>query len=194
MKKVLGIATLFLLLAFNVKDSINNPTTVTIAPESRLMISGTTNINTFNCNFDTNGLQKPIPVHYEKMGSKYIFKEATLVLNNLGFDCGSNGINRDFHALLKSKEHPELLLKLRTLEGDLKDDKQLMATVDITIAGNTNTYKIPVMKAQEEPGRISGDLTLGLSDFKLKAPKKALGLIVVHDAITISFDLEWELG
>jgi len=33
-----------------------------------------------------------------------------------------------------------------------------------------------------------------LGDFKLKAPTKALGLIVVHDSITINFDLVLQMN
>ena len=193
MKKIFYFATLFLLLAFNNKETLVNRTTVYIAPESRLMISGTTNVNTFNCEFDIERLQKSIPVHYEKVGEKYIFKKATLVLNNSGFNCGSKGINSDFHELLKSEEYPQILLKLKEIEGNPFNDSPLNATVDIKISGHTNSYTIPVTLAENSPSSVSGKLNLSLGDFKLKAPKKMLGLIVVHDSISIDFDLALQM-
>ncbi|MCM4169095.1 hypothetical protein KCTC52924_00139 [Arenibacter antarcticus] len=194
MKKVLGFTTILLLLAFNFKDSPVNHSVITIAPESRLMISGTTNINTFSCDFDTDRLKEPIPVHFEKIGEKYIFQKATLVLNNFGFDCGNRGINRDFHDLLESEEYPQIELKLKEIIGDILNASALTAVVEIKIAGIKNSYRIPVAIADNKPSCVSGALKLSLGDFKLKAPKKALGLIVVHDSITINFDLELQMG
>lgn len=193
MKKVLGFATFFLLLAFNFKEPPVNLGIVTIAPESRLMISGTTNISTFSCDFDTYGLKESIPVHYKKIDGKYIFNKATLVLSTLGFDCGGRGINRDFHELLQSGKHPQILLKLKEIEGDILHDSPIVAVVEIKIAGNTNSYKIPVTTDKNKTKSVSGALKLSLGDFQLKAPKKALGLIVVHDSITIDFDLKLKL-
>jgi hypothetical protein len=194
MKKVLGFLTIFLLLAFNFKDSPVNDSVVTIAPESSLTISGTTNINTFSCDFDINRIKESIPVHYEEISGKYIFKKATLVLNNLGFDCGSRGINRDFNELLQSGDYPQILLKLKEIDGNILQDSPLNAGVEIKIAGKTNTYKIPVSMDENKTTCISGALKISLGDFKLKAPTKALGLIVVHDSITINFDLVLQMN
>src|SRR5690554_336463 len=189
MGKVLYIAVLFLLTAFDLKDSLANNKLVYITAESRLKISGTTNINTFTCDFNTAGMMAPIPVQYEKIGSKYIFHKADLILDNQGFDCGSRGINRDFHALLKTDQHAYIRLKLREIEVGTTVSFDLKAIVDIEIAGCTNSYKIPIKFDRKEEMCILGELKLNLDDFKLKAPKKVLGLISVHETITINFDL-----
>lgn len=189
MNKVLYIVTPFLLMVFGLKDPPANNTVVHIAAESSLKISGTTNINTFSCDFNTKKMMDPILVHYQKIDSKYIFHKADLVLDNQGFDCGSRGINRDFHSLLKSDQYPYILLKLREIEVGTTVSSDLKATVDIEIAGLTNSYKIPIKFDQREAMCILGELKLNLDDFKLKAPKKVLGLITVHETITINFDL-----
>lgn len=192
MGKVLYIVTLF--LAFGLNDPSTNNTVVYIAEESSLKISGTTNINTFTCDFNTAEMMEPILVHYEKTGSKYIFLKADLILNNQGFDCGSRGINRDFHSLLKSDQYPYILLKLREIEVGTTVSSDLKAKVDIEIAGLTNSYSIPIKFDQRENLCILGELKLNLDDFKLKAPKKVLGLITVHETITINFDLAIRKG
>ncbi|HUH47230.1 MAG TPA: YceI family protein [Arenibacter sp.] len=189
MGKVLYIAIFFLLMAFGLKSPTTDNTVVYIAAESRLKISGTTNINTFTCNFNTVEMMDPIRVRYVQTGSKYIFHKADLILDNQGFDCGNRGINRDFHGLLKSKEYPHILLRLKEIETVSTDTSYLNAVVDIEIAGRTNTYSVPVKFDQKENMCILGELKLNLDDFKLKAPKKVLGLISVHETITINFDL-----
>lgn len=194
MKKVLYIATLFLLMGFNLKDSKANSTMVYIASDSRLKISGTTNINTFTCDFNTEKLTEPILVNYQQVGSKYIFHKANLFLDNQSFDCGSRAINKDFHSLLKSDQYPSILLKLKEIELDTNAPTYLNAQVDIEIAGQTNSYKVPIKFEQKENMSILGVLQLNLNDFDLKAPKKVLGLIIVHETITINFDLAIRKG
>ncbi|GGW30753.1 hypothetical protein GCM10007383_14970 [Arenibacter certesii] len=157
------------------------------------MISGTTNVNTFSCDFDMDRLEKSVPIYYEKVGGKYIFKKATLVLNNSGFNCGSKGINSDFHELLQSEAYPQIVLKLKQIEGNLYNDSPINVTVDIKISGHTNSYTIPVNLSEGGLSSVSGTLNLSLGDFKLKAPKKMLGLIVVHDTISIDFDLALQM-
>ena len=189
MKKVLGPTTIFLLLAFNFKDSLLNHTLVNIVPGSSLTISGTTNISSFRCDFDIDRIKESIPVHYAKIGRKYIFEKATLILNNQGFDCGNKGIKRDFHELLQSGEYPRILLRLNEIDTDISFPSVLNAIVEIKIAGNKNYYKIPVIIDENKTKCVSGVLKISLGDFNLKAPRKALGLIVVQDSVTISFDL-----
>lgn len=189
MGKVLYIVTLFLLMAFDLKSPLANRTTINIAAESSLKISGTTNINTFTCDFNTKKMTGPISVHYVQTGSKYIFHKADLILDNQGFDCGNRGINKDFHSLLESKEYPHILLRLKEIETNATDPSHLNAKVDIEIAGRTNSYKIPIKFELRENMCILGELKLNLDDFELKAPKKVLGLITVHEIITINFDL-----
>lgn len=188
MKKVLYIAPLFLLMAFGLKDRPVNNRVAYIAEESRLKISGTTNINTFTCNFN-NAEMKPISIQYTQAGSKYIFHKANLFLDNQSFDCGSRAINKDFHSLLQSDQYPNILLKLKEIELDANAPSYINAQVDIEIAGYTNSYKVPIKFEQKENMYIMGQLKLNLDDFRLKAPKKMMGLITVHETITINFDL-----
>ncbi|NKI26621.1 hypothetical protein HCG49_08600 [Arenibacter sp. 6A1] len=190
MKKLLGLATLFLLLSFTITDSRLDNTTVYLATDSTLLISGTSNINAFKCLFNTEKIAAPIPLTFTKIGNTHFFKEATLLLDNDGFNCGSRFINKDFHSLLQSKKYPSILLELKKLEPIENTRETLIALVEIQIAEHTNAYHIPVRYTKSKKLSVSGELALSLGDFKLEPPKKALGLIVVHDTIRINFDLK----
>ncbi|MCB0434337.1 MAG: hypothetical protein KDD18_15595, partial [Mangrovimonas sp.] len=63
------------------------------------------------------------------------------------------------------------------------------AKVDIHIANKVNSYQLPVKVTKNGHYSIVGELDLNLTDFNLEAPKKAFGLIVVHDKIKVSFNL-----
>lgn len=189
MKKVLVFVTVFFLYAFTVRDTSLDVTKVYIAPESSLKISGTSNVNSFTCAYNTKNLTAPVAVQFEKKNNKVRFQKATLVLDNLGFDCGNRGINRDFHSLIKTKEYPQLYLRLKEIQTTDTKSKTVQALVEIEIAGISKSFEVPVQLKEDDTVCVSGKLKLQLSDFNLEPPKKVLGLIVVHDTITIDFRL-----
>jgi hypothetical protein len=47
---------------------------------------------------------------------------------------------------------------------------------------------VPVAYNQNN-GNVKGQLKLNIKDFKLKSPKKLLGMVVVNDNVEISFNL-----
>lgn len=186
MKKVLILISV--LTAFSFTDSFVGKTSVMIAPSSKLLIIGKTNVNTFKCDYDIVKLNKPIPVTFKKHGNKIKFEKTTLVLDNVNFDCGGIGINKDFHQLLKTKSHPQVFIKLKEIIND-KNDGLVHALVDLEIAGITKPYTVPVALIEDENMSIKGVLALNIRDFNLEPPKKAMGMIVVKDVIEINFEL-----
>jgi hypothetical protein len=160
---------------------------IQILPDSELIITGDTNIKPFLCDFDTRKLERKQKIRYKKQGEKIIFKNTVLRLDNQYFDCGHRAINRDFHELLQTEKYPEILLELK--EIILKSPELAHAVADITIAGKTNTYTLPVVISNSSGESFVGKLKLDINDFNLKPPKKFLGLIVVKEDIEISFNL-----
>ena len=160
---------------------------ITLLPTSELTIIGDSNIAAFQCEFNTSYLEKSQVVTYNKIKNEISFTGAVLLLRNRGFDCGNKGINRDFHDLLQSKTHPQILLELIKLE--LTSPSNGIATVKITIAGKHRIYKVPVAIKDAAIIDVSGNLHLNIQDYGLEAPKKLFGMIVVKDEIDINFNL-----
>ncbi|WP_026452421.1 YceI family protein [Aequorivita capsosiphonis] len=161
--------------------------TVQILENSELSISGDTNISGFGCEFNTFYMEAYNEIRYNKVGDNIIFKNAVLSLKNEGFDCGSKGINKDFHSLLNTKEYPKITLELT--EINLIDGDKSKACVKITIAGKEKGYIVPIAIITEPTHRFIGELKLDIRDFGLKPPKKMLGLIVIKEEIEIDFNL-----
>lgn len=187
MKKILIFISVITALSFT--DTFVGKTSVTITPNSKLLIIGKTNVNTFKCQYDVLKLNKPITVSFKKRGNKINFDKTTLVLDNINFDCGGIGINNDFHELLKTKSHPQVLLKLKEINKDPNNESIVQALVDLEIAGITKSYEVPVSLKENGIMFIKGVLALNIRDFNLEPPKKALGMIVVKDVIEINFEL-----
>lgn len=161
-----------------------------ILPSSELSISGDTNINEFRCEFNTFYLEQCTEVVYHKSGNHISFKNAVLTLRNEGFDCGSRGINKDFHALLNTARYPKITLELT---GVTVENNRGKASVTINIAGKENSYRVPIEIITSPMNRFTGRLKLDIRDFGLEPPKKLLGLIVIKEDIEIDFNLAVDL-
>ena len=170
----------------NAQDNFHDKT-IRILPESKLNITGDTNISTFMCTFDIGYLKKVQKIRYSGTESYLRFSNAVLVLNTQGFDCGNNRINKDFHDLIKSDRYPEIFLELNEIR--IKENGKAIARAGITIAGIKKAYDLPVEIEKGEVSRYKGNLELDINDFKLEPPKKLFGMIVVKDEIEINFNL-----
>lgn len=160
--------------------------TIKILPGSQLSIQGDTNITEFGCGFDTDYLEGCKKINYTENENDIYFKNAILILKNKGFDCGSKGINKDFHSLLKTSEYPQISLQLIKVNF-LQPDKGI-ALVNITIAGISREYTLPI-NIPKALDRFTGNLRLNINDFNLEPPRKMLGLIVIKKEIEINFDI-----
>ena len=161
--------------------------TMYIQPESQLLISGDTNISGFSCNFDGKMLPTNCAVTYVEKKDGISFKNAVLVLNNKGFDCGNRQINKDFHALLQTEEYPSIELELKKVFP--RSGNTAVAQVLIRMAGEEKLYEFPVKVLSNPATCFTGTLELDINDFGLEPPRKAFGLIKVKDNIEISFNL-----
>lgn len=181
---------LFLVLGLSLKmvgQNGNEKRMVHILADSELTITGDTNISKFLCGFDTKSLERSKEISFTQHNNTLKFQNAILTLNNQGFDCGNKAINKDFHALLRTKEYPSIALEITELT--IQNDTQALAKVLITIAGKHKNYTLPVHIVDSPVDCFTGTLQLNINDFGLKPPKKMFGLIVVKEDIEINFNL-----
>ena len=160
---------------------------VQVLPSSELTINGDTNINAFECTFNTKYLKESHNLFYSQTNSTINFTGAILVLDTDGFDCRSKAINKDFQDLIKSDEYPEINLELSQVK--VVSPTKGIATVCITIAGKQKFYDVFINLENGEISHYQGVLELDINDFNLEPPKKLFGIIKVKDDIQINFDL-----
>ncbi len=189
MKKLIYIAPILMLVSFTSIHVLKNSKSVLIAPESKLYITGSSNVNKFKCEFNIKTLNAPISVIYSEQQDVIHFENTTLTLENSCFDCGGNAINKDFYRLLKSEEYPHIFLRLKQIKKTHQDKNGIEATVEIEIAGISKSYLMEAQFVNNHDLIISGQLKLDISDFDLKPPKKIFGLIIISEDIEISFKL-----
>jgi len=188
MKTYIPIFLLFILVFSGHAQTGMETREVSILPNSSLSISGSTNINTFDCDFNTRGFKNEgFEVHYTGNDNILYFKNSVLPLENKNFDCGNRKINKDFHKLLKTEEYPEILLKIKKI--DLSRGEDATVTLSFTIAAIENDYRFPIEISWQNQLRFKGKLQLNIKDFNLEAPSKIFGLIVLEEEIEINFNL-----
>lgn len=164
-------------------------TTIKVLPQSSLKIQGKTNISKFSCAFEISNINQPIQVNFEQEKDALTFRNTFLILENDCFDCGNNMMNKDLRKLLKSETYPHIQLSLKTVQEHASAHVS-NAKVDISLAGVTNTYTVPVYISKEKYTSLKGVLAIDIEDFNLEAPRKMLGAVKVSNHIEIEFDLK----
>lgn len=187
MKKILSVCLVLFCSAIIHAQNNFQKVKIQVLPSSDLVIIGDSNIAKFQCEFDQDYLEESQVIQFFRDDNRILFQGAVLALNNKGFDCGSRGINSDFHDLLKTRNHPEILLEVNRI--DLLSPAKGVANVGITIAGIEKYYDVPVRIKNGAISEFRGSLKLNINDFKLEPPKKLFGMIKVKDEIEINFDL-----
>lgn len=159
---------------------------VAIDPSSEVRIDGESNINSFTCKFPSQQLPNLRDFHIIQKKNGLLFPELIIELKTTAFDCGNRGINRDFQALLKAENHPNISIKLIDI---LKKDQTYFLKALINIAGKEGLYELEINQNKQNTAEIFGIWKLNIRDFELTPPKKILGLITIKDEIEINFKL-----
>lgn len=165
---------------------ITNKTKVKFTSKSEVIIKGKSNVNSFECNYNTNYLSKEtIEIELIKENTKFIVKGATIKIKSDGFDCGNKMITKDFKTILKSEDYSHIIINLKEL---VENKSNYTAKIEVTIAGLKKEYSLPVTYNSKSLN-VKGLLKLNIKDFNLKSPKKLLGMIKVNDNVEIDFNL-----
>lgn len=174
----------FLIFSFGFVDVLTKR--VIISPKSSVTIYGKSNVNSFQCNYNSMYLDDEITVTAIKSSSsKLNLKNAKIAIKSKGFDCGNKMITKDFKSILKSDEFDNIYIELKELDIN---NRFLMTKLNVQIAGVDKDYVIPMAYSKKD-NNVKGTLRLNIKDFNLQSPKKIFGLIEVNDNVDISFDL-----
>lgn len=166
--------------------TIVNKTKVRISPKSEITINGKSNVNSFQCKYNSNYLEDEILVTTIKNNdTKITLSNAKIAIKSKGFDCKNKMITKDFKTILKADDYDNINIELKELDIN---NNCLMTKLNIEIAGKSKEYVIP-MAFNEKNNNVKGTLRLNIKDFNLKSPKKIFGLIEVNDNVDINFNL-----
>ncbi len=175
-------------------DGERNMITYTLNNTSWLAISGTTNINSFECLSINAVPNNNIIVKASHEKEKLSFSNAVILVEVGSFDCKNPLINRDMYKALGGTNDSFIeikLLEVKPTSGNwYTHDGNLTASLEISINGisRIKEMKIDWQNAGGGEYQFIGRADISMSDFDIDAPSPALGMVKVNDSITVSFN------
>ena len=167
---------------------------LTLAPESRLWIEGTSTVRDFKCT--STALQATVDAGADAVRAVLTGNKAVngvqLVVPVKTLECGNGTMNSHMLEALKEKEHTEISFKLVSYElvkGDSAEKGTLNGVLNIN--GTDQTIALPVTLVAGAGGalRVTGKYELNMKDYGVKPPSLMLGTMKVREKVTVNFDL-----
>lgn len=180
--KTIGILAVIILLSFGFSK---NQTKVKITNKSEVSIKGKSNVNSFECKYDSDFIENDLQISITRNNNKILLEGAKLSIKSTGFDCAHKMITKDFKSILKADEYPHIVINVKEINTAKEN---ITAKLNVKIAGVEKEYLVPVI-FNSNTNNVKGLLKLNIKDFKLKSPKKLLGMVVVNDNVDINFNL-----
>ncbi len=176
---------LFPLLMGAISDESRPPLSeVYLLPGSSITIDGTTNLNSFSCSTtEVAGRGTIDPVS----GGMNIYAGA--------FDCGIRRMNQDLRNALRADVHEFITFNIQKAEllQDADEDGaslvQAVGTLELAGSSQIITVRALAQRMDEKKVHLKGSHNLRMSTFEVTPPVRLLGMVRVHDEITVHFDL-----
>lgn len=184
----------FALLVYSAESGDGSPDLThrfIVLPTSTLQITGKTNVNSFTCSTTYCGKDSLV---LREGGGKSVFEKGLVTLDATAFSCGMQLMTNDFNKTIKSKEYPSINIEFLSFERvpvyGCKEE-QLKGSMKISLGGVTKTFPVTCTLEATSQGlvHLKGGRDFTFSDFKLETPSRMLGMVKVHDTLTVTFHL-----
>ena len=174
---------------------------IQILKESKLYLEGRSNVNEFTCHCEQEVIPMTTDFSIDVERTIADFFNLALNISTQKLDCGHKIMNKDLQKTLQVDQHPYIKIKLqkvhlnRSKSGLNQFWTHYLAETDLTIAGNTSSYKIPVMAKRigAKTYQFKSFYEIQLSEFGIAPPTALLGVVKVEDTFIIHFDLHVEV-
>ena len=166
---------------------------LTLQPESRLWVDGTSTIRSFTCKAgDVTAVVEATPnaVAQVAAGEKGV-RTVKVTVPAEKLDCGNGTMNDHMRKALKIDENPTIEFKLSGYDvtrGAAGATGTLKGT--LSLGGVQKSISIPA-EGKSESGalHVTGAYELKMTDYDLTPPSLMFGRIKVRDAVNVQFDL-----
>jgi polyisoprenoid-binding protein YceI len=166
-----------------------------IRPESRVWISGASNIRHFTCK--ARALSGAIELRGVAAGAPVLAGENTSAAPSVSvtvdkLDCGIGIMNRHLRDALRGALHPRIDFRLATYEVDLRAATPSARIAGlVTIAGVQRPVTAIASVHTDSLGtlHVSGAYVIRPTEFGVAPPRRFAGLLRVRDRVTVHFDV-----
>jgi hypothetical protein len=168
----------------------------TIQEESWVSITGSSNVNTFECYSSSNFTKGNVIVDLNTDSKELLFTNASLALEISSFDCKNPFLNKDLYKALGAEKNPHISIELidaefLQIESASMRTGKLKVSLAITLNNKCKIINLPIqwIKVGDFAYRFVGSKEINMTDFEIKPPSPAFGLIKVSELISINFSL-----
>ena len=168
---------------------------LTMQPQSRLWVNGTSTVRSFECkaqSFDANIQAAAAGAAAAVLAGEKAVQTVTISVPAAKLDCANGTMNEHMLKALKAKDNPTIEFQLSSYTtGRTADGVQGDLTGVLSLGGvqKTVTLQGTATDAGDGQFRVVGSHQLRMSEFGLKAPSLMLGTMKVDDRVKVSFDL-----
>lgn len=177
---------LFLLIMIISMVQASSPGNSGYPCSSYITISGKTNINNFNLSHSPEKISPFLLTSTAEAGTSFPLYH-TMEIPVKQFKADNPLMYKDFLRLVKASDYPHITIRFpEKIPG--KDNNKYLS-IDITIAGTTQSYNISCISVQcdKETAFLYGTQEILLTDFNIEPPEKTFGFIKVKNEVIINF-------
>ena len=167
---------------------------LTLAPQSRIWLDGTSTVRAFTCSateFEAQVTTTGAGSVSAIAGGEKAVSAAVVRVPAAKLECGNGKMNEHMFKALKAAENPMIAYRIATYEI-ARADGAIQSTLSGTLTlGGVEKPLVVIAKVREEGGmlRVSGTQKIAMSDFGLKPPTLMMGTLKVGNEVTVGFDL-----
>ena len=171
------------------------PQNVSVTPEARLWITGSSNIRRFTCR--ARGLSghvvlRPDNATREMLTGSNVAETPSLTVPIAQLDCGIGLMNRHLREAVHASDYPSVDFRLDRYGANLACDTPTVRIVGrVAIAGVVRPVVVDARLVADSLGalHVQGVYVVRMTDFGVTPPRRFGGLLKVHDRIAVHFDV-----
>ena len=169
---------------------------VSVAPESKIVISGGSNVHGWSCQGSTFQAAIELDAAYLSKAMTEIEKpiqKVALTIPVKSLKCGKAKMDENMYKALNAEKFPQITYVLTSYEIDrsltTRDAFTAKTVGELTVAGTTATVEMPLSATRNAAGAMIGEgkVQMKMTDVGIKPPVALLGTLRTKNEIEISF-------
>jgi polyisoprenoid-binding protein YceI len=172
-------------------------TRVSVGPESKLWIEGTSNLHGWSCKATTLDAAIDLDAALAKELSSAppkALKRVQVKVPVKSLKCGHDAMDNNLYKALKADETGDVTYILATFEaaaGDVKDTFTLHTIGTLKVAGAEKQVEMDVVASRLADGSVvaKGLVPIKMTDYGIKPPTAIFGRLKTGDEVKINFEL-----
>jgi hypothetical protein len=168
---------------------------LSVAPESRLWVEGTSSVRSFKCTaqqLDATVDAASTDAAAAVLAGTKAVRSVELRVPTAKLECGNGTMNSHMRKALKATQAPEIVFQLADYElASEGGATKVRMNGTLELGGTERPIHLDASAAADPNGglKVTGSAPVKLSEYGLKAPSLMMGTMKVGDQVTVKYDL-----